>query len=441
MNEVKTFLTNELDLKENDYVIVAVSGGPDSMALLHLISQLKNKININVVCAHVNHNMRKESEEEAVFVEDFCKQHGVIFEYMKIEDYGNDNFHNEARTKRYMFFEKLIEKYNAKYLFTAHHGDDLIETILMRIVRGSTLRGYAGFGRIVNRDTYKIARPLMTVTKKDIYEYLFLNNIDSREDSSNKKDVYTRNRYRKYIVPKLKEESKEVHYKFYKFSQMLLEYSNYVDKIVKEQFNKIYQNNTLQIDEFKMLDKLIGQKIIDSIFEEIYEDDLMLITDRHVELIYNLITSSKSNSEVYLPNNIRAIKSYNILQFKKDIRSFDNYEMELAEVVLLPNNKKISIVTNEDTDSNFVCRLSKEDVVFPLYVRNRKSGDKMEIKGLNGHKKIKDIFINEKINLHEREEWPVVVDGEGKIVWLPGLKKSKFDKTKKEKYDIILKYN
>ena len=93
------------------------------------------------------------------------------FEGMTIEDYGDDNFHNEARTKRYIYFGEIVKKYKAKYLFTAHHGDDLTETILMRIVRGSTLRGYSGFSKVIKRDGYTLIRPLIEVTKDEIVSF------------------------------------------------------------------------------------------------------------------------------------------------------------------------------------------------------------------------------------------------------------------------------
>ena len=141
MDKVYDELLNRLNIKYGDAVVVGVSGGPDSMALLHLLIRLKKALDLQIICAHVNHNTgRKGQFEEQKFVEDYCKKNSVIFETMTIEKYGDDNFHNEARTIRYSFFNSLIKKYNAKYLFTAHHADDLMETILMRIVRGSTLK-------------------------------------------------------------------------------------------------------------------------------------------------------------------------------------------------------------------------------------------------------------------------------------------------------------
>ena len=144
-------MENDIFIEDNLSVVVACSGGPDSMALLDVILKLRDKRNINIICAHVNHKLRIESEQEKVDVENFCKNNKIIFEYMEITKYDKDNFHAQARNIRYDFFDKLMKKYNAKYLFTAHHGDDLIETILMRISRGSTVKGYSGFGKIIKK--------------------------------------------------------------------------------------------------------------------------------------------------------------------------------------------------------------------------------------------------------------------------------------------------
>ena len=440
MEKAYQFLLNEIGIKYGDVVVVGVSGGPDSMALLHLMSVIKKSIDIEVVCAHVNHNVRKVSDAENVFVEDFCKKNDLVFVAMKIMDYGDDNFHNEARSKRYYYFGEIVKKYKANYLLTAHHGDDLIETILMRIVRGSTLRGYSGFSKIVDMGDYKIVRPLINVTKDEIYEYDKLNNIEFVQDASNQKDVYTRNRFRKYIVPEFKKEDPNVHNKFYKFSKTLLEYNNYIDSQVEKIIPKVYPQNILKIEEFKNLDYVIGMKVIYYILEHIYQDDLMLITDHHAELIYQLIMSKKVNTYIYLPNNLKAIKTYDNLSFVKETIAPDAYEIEIIKYLNLPNGKNIEVIDNTIENGNDICRLSSKDVKFPLRVRTRQNGDKINVKGMVGSKKINDIFIDEKIPTLERDMWPIVVDSNNTIVWLPGLKKSKFDKTKDEKYDIILRY-
>ena len=441
MEEAYNYLMNELRIKYGDAVVVAVSGGPDSMVLLNLLIRIKKALDIEVICAHVNHNTgRPGQKEEQFFVEKYCRNNGIIFETMTIEEYGDDNFHNEAHSKRYSFFHELVKQYNAKYLFTAHHGDDLIETILMRIVRGSTLRGYSGFSKVVDKGFYKIVRPLIHMTKKEIEEYAKKNKIPYAIDSSNSKDVYTRNRFRKYIVPEFKKEDKNVHNKFYKFSRTLLEYNDYIDKEVSKKIKSIYVNDVLNISKILKEEKIIQMKIIYNILEHIYQDDLMLITDRHAEILYDVINSDKSNVRVHLPNNIQAIKSYNTLVLASLTQNKKDYEIEIIDFINLPNGKNIEVVEKSKQTDNYICRLSKNDVNFPLHVRTRKDGDKMNVKGMIGSKKINDIFIDNKIKMEERDLWPVVVDSSEKIVWLPGLKKSKFDKQIDENYDIILKY-
>lgn len=441
MEESYDYLMNDLKIKYGDTVVAGVSGGPDSMALLSLLIQVKKALDIEIVCAHVNHNTGRPGQfEEQKFVEKYCRNHNVIFETMTIEDYGDDNFHNEAHTKRYNYFSGLIKKYNAKYLFTAHHGDDLIETILMRIVRGSTLRGYSGFSKEIDKGSYKIVRPLMNLTKDEILAYDKKNKIPYALDSSNQKDVYTRNRFRKYIVPEFKKEDKNVHNKFYKFSKTLLEYNEYIDKEVARKIKTIYVDEVLNVEKFIKEDKVIQMKIIYYILEHIYQDDLMLVTDRHAEILCEVINSKRANVKVHLPNNVQAIKSYNTLVLANLEQKKNEYEIEINKFVNLPNGKNIEVVDKSDATDNYICRLSKEDVVLPLHVRTRKDGDKMAVKGMIGNKKVNDIFINEKISMNDRDLWPVVVDNEENIVWLPGLKKSKFDKQKEENYDIILRY-
>ena len=440
MEEVYNFIRNEIDLRPNDSIVVGVSGGPDSMALLYILNEFKKKMGLKLICAHINHNTRKESDEEEKYVKGYCKSNNIIFESIKIKFWGDDNFENEARSKRYAFFEELIDKYDAKYLMTAHHADDLIETILMRIVRGSTLKGYSGFSRIVDKGNYKIVRPLITLTKNEIIEFNKINKIKYYIDSSNNENYHTRNRYRHVVLPFLKKENPNVHRKFIKFSETLIENSLFIDKEANKVFNRVFQDGVLYIDKFVELEKVIQIKIIYSILERIYGDDLLIINDAHVELIFNLIRSNKSNSIVHLPNNVIVIKAYNEISFSYDEEKNDEYEIEIDKVVNLPNGKIIESVNDSNDTSNYTTRISSKDVELPLYVRNRRDGDKIEVKGLNGSKKVSDIFIDEKIKTSDRDSWPVVLDSKNTVIWVPGLKKSKLDSKNDEEYDIILRY-
>lgn len=437
MNEAKQTIKNNL---KNETVVVACSGGPDSMTLLKITNDLKEELNLKIVCAHVNHKIRPESDDEAIMVEDYCKQNGISFEYMTIDSYNNINFHQDARIKRYEFFNKCVKKCKAKHLLTAHHGDDLMETILMRIVRGATFKSYAGFSEKIENKSYTILRPLITYTKNQVLNYAKENKIPYSIDNSNNKDDYTRNRFRKYVLPQLKEEDKNVHKKFYKFSKTIELYDEYINKDVEKHYNQIIKNAILNTSEFQKLDKIIQIRIINKMLEEEYQNNLSLITDKHRDLIYKILTSNKPNQEISLPNHKKAIKTYNEFYIKTD-NPKTTYQIELVDYITLPNQKTIEIIEDTDDTTNYTIRLSKQELKFPLYIRTRLDGDKIEIKGLDGHKKVKDIFIDEKIPKEERDLWPILVDSNENIIWIPGLKKSKFDKQKRENYDIILKYH
>ena len=424
-------------IKENETLITATSGGPDSMALLSLLIKLSQTKKITIICAHVNHNLRKESQEEAIMVEKYANESNLIFEKMEINHYEG-NTENYARTQRYNFFEKLIKKFNATYLLTAHHGDDLAETILMRIVRGSSLKGYSGFQEITDKETYKIYRPLITKTKDELLNYVKTNNIPYAVDKTNFSEEYTRNRYRLNILPILKKENKSVHLKFLKFSETLKLYDDHINKEANEKLNKVYQNKNLNLKLFENEDELIKRKILYQILNNLYYKNISLITDNHVELILNIIESSRPNLKINLPSKVLVIKNYQNLYFTQNTE-IKPYSFTFKDKVILPNNQILIKEETEDT-SNYTIRLNSKELSLPLIVRTRQNGDKMEIKNLNGHKKIKDIFINEKISETARNSWPILTDQNNQIIWLPGLKKSKFDKQKHENYDIIIRY-
>ena len=436
MDLVYNFL-DTLSINENDNIIVAVSYGPDSMALLDII---KNHFNNKIICAHVHHNHRKESDEEARLLEDYCNKNNIVFEMMKIEEYKNNKFtEEEARNKRYIFFDELVQKYNSKYLFTAHHGDDLVETVLMKLVRGSSVKGYSGIKLLSKRNNYNLVRPLIYLTKEDIINYCSLKNIKYAVDKSNSDDEYTRNRFRNHVLPMLKEENINVHKQFLKFSTALQEYDEYIDEVINSIYKKINKNNILDLKLLLDEKDIIIKKILMRFLYEKYDNKITLINESHILLIMNMIKNNKSTDKISLPNKINLIKSYNKIYFDKDL-IYNNYCFMFDDYLELPNGYIIKQVETLENTTNYVTAFNKEDISFPLYVRGRLDGDKIEVLGMDGKKKIKDIFIDEKIDLSVRNNYPVLVDSKGKILWLPGLKKSKYDKSKTKKYDIIFKY-
>ena len=430
-----------IQFQKGDRIVVGCSSGPDSMALVDLLLRVRERYDLLLIIAHVNHNIRKESYEEQEFLKNYSLEHNIVFEDMIIENYGDDNFHNEARNIRYQFFESVVLKYHAKYLMTAHHGDDLVETILMRLQRGSNLEGYSGFLERVPMKGYTLLRPLITYTKFELEEYDKKNKVPYYIDSSNLSDKYTRNRYRKYILPQLKKEDPNVHLKYLKFSRDLIEANKFIHSFVLQAIQRVVFNNTILIDEFLKEDLFIQKEILYELLNQFYQDDLILLNDKHIELILSVLHSKKANCSINLPNEVIGRKSYQQFCFLREVLDISSYEIEFDQYVDLVNHHSIERINDTDDNSNNICRLNSKEIVLPLIIRSRKVGDKIYIKNMNGSKKVKDIFIDRKIPIQDRDLWPIVLDSKGSVVWIPGLKKSKFDKKKNESYDIILKYS
>lgn len=420
----------------NNYVVIGVSAGPDSMCLLDLLQKKTTKI---VVC-HINHNVRKESIEEEEYITKYCQDKNIILEKTTINNYQENNFENEARKKRYMFYEEILKKYNSKTLLLAHHGDDLIETILMKISRGSNLEGYAGIKEVSNVKNYQIIRPLLKYTKEDIINYNKSNNIKYYNDSSNQSTNYTRNRYRLNILPLLKKEDKNIHKKYLKYSKTLIEYDDYIKREVKRNINNVYKDNIINIDNLNKLDTFLIKNILYNIMNNIYQNKNNIITDRHIQNIISLLNNTKPNIKIDLPNNKEIVKEYNKLIIKDKTSDIKNYKIEFNDKIEI-ENLIIEKIKSEDDDSNSVCRLNSKDIALPLYIRNREDGDYIILKGSNNRKKIKEIFIEKKLPLKKRNNYPLLVDSNNNIIWIPNIKKSKFCNKKSENYDIIIRCN
>ncbi len=429
-------ILKKLNIDTNSYIVVGCSAGPDSMALIHL---LKSKINAKIICAHINHNIRTQSAIEELYLKEYCQQNNIIFESIKIEKFTENNFENEARKKRYLFYEKILNKYNSKYLFLAHHGDDLIETIIMKINRGSNLEGYAGIKEITKRNNYYIIRPFLSYTKKDLIEYNQQNNIKYYIDNSNFDEKYTRNRIRKNILPALKEENKNIHKQFLLYSKTLLEYNDYLNREVDKQLIKITNNNIISLDLLTILDPFLVKNILYKYLNRIYLNQPNIIKKSNIQDILNMINSKKPNLTINLPKNKVCIKEYNQLYIADKRKKPKEYKIELKEKVII-NNIIIEKISSSNEDGNNICRINSKNIKLPLYIRNKKNGDFIELKGLNKKKKLKDIFIDEKIPKSKRENYPILVDSNDNILWIPNIKKSKFNAKKDQLYDIILKY-
>lgn len=272
-------------IKSGDSIVVGVSGGPDSICLLHLLNDLKNEINFKIYVAHVNHMIRKEADSETEYVKEFCKKLEIecfVKRINVIEKANNLKKGTEetGRQIRYEFFNEILDKTNSNKIATAHNNNDKVETIIMNILRGSGTSGLKGIEPI--RDNNKYIRPLIEIQRGEIEEYCMINNLNPQIDKSNQDNTYTRNKIRNIVIPYVKQEfNPNIIKTINRLSEVATEENEYLEKITKETFKGIlvkiaFQNDNtdknnseankkqivLDLKKFNSLELVIKRRII-----------------------------------------------------------------------------------------------------------------------------------------------------------------------------------
>jgi tRNA(Ile)-lysidine synthetase-like protein len=440
--KVSFFIKRHQLIQSGDHLLVAVSGGPDSLSLLHYIWMHREKYSVQVAVAHVDHMLRgDESYRELQFVQQFCKERDIRFFSRRINIQEKMNvermsLQETARLYRYKFFQEIMETGNYNKLVLGHHGDDQVETILMRLTRGSSSRGRAGIP--VKRPFYhgEIIRPLLCLSKTEIEEYCSFYKLNPRRDPSNDKDSYTRNRFRHHLLPFLKQENERVHEHFQRFSEELREDEELLQELTIEKMNKIWKKDKgkviLSISPFLQLPPSLQRRGIHLILNYLYKETPSSLSSIHIDSFMQLLQSPHPSGKLDFPQGLKILRSYQQCIFQYEPFATQPFQLELnvGESVRLANGMEFSLnkKTNPLPEKNAnVMYLHPDDVSLPLIIRSRQNGDKIVLKGTGGTKKVKDIFIDEKIPRYERDQWPIVTDQTGKILWIPGIKRSKFE--------------
>ncbi|WLR50918.1 tRNA lysidine(34) synthetase TilS [Bacillus tianshenii] len=441
MNDlVKTFIEKHHLINDGETIIVGLSGGPDSLALLHYLYELKEKRNLYLVAVHLNHMFRgEEAEKDCIFVKHFCDSIDIpiVTEKIDVPAYQKKyhlNAQEAARKCRYQLYEKIMHRYDADKLALAHHGDDQVETVFMKMARGnvSSLKGMP-----VRRPfaTGEIIRPFLPLSKDEIEEYCKKMKLQPRRDPSNEKPVYTRNRFRKTLLPFLKEENPKVHRNIQYISEVIEAEDAFLNELTQEKMQGVLIEKTTErcifdINAFGMLSVPLQRRAIHLILKYLYPKDSGVYTSIHIEDILTLCRQEHPSGELMLPYHLRIIRTYDRCIMTFHIEKQVNFYHELSVPGRIKEEDAFEITAFDSTkDLTFdsadeVLQLPKDSVVFPLIVRNRKQGDKMEIFKDGSKKKVSRIFIDAKVSRLERDNWPIVSDYTGRIIWIPEIRKA-----------------
>lgn len=433
-------------IEENDIIIVGYSGGKDSSFLLHQLVELRDEYKLRIIAAHLNHCVRGgEADRDEEFCRENCAKLGVEFfsKRASMNKFAKDEgISKEAagRILRRKFFLELLEKTSANKIALAHNYNDQVETLLMRIFRGTGIDGLQG----IDYKNGNIIRPILNIKRSEIDEYIITNNISYVEDSTNFESNYYRNKFRNMIIPNIEvvlgEKIEDSIFKLSELAKLDVDFiNNYVDNLFGEL--AIIENNQIKIDteKFKKLDKAIKYRLIRRVFVELlnYLDDISL---KNVQAIDDLFYQS-SGKFIDNINGIRIRNSYGKLVFEKNENTgSESLYIELNKGINEINEGlKISLeFSNKKIDNENTISIPIELIENKLVVRNRQMGDRIRPIGLNGSKKLKDIFIDKKIDRLERDNYIVISDG-ANIFWLLGLVKSELTnlKSKTNEYAII----
>lgn len=428
-----------------DRLLIAVSGGVDSMVLFDLINHLpKNLMPGSVGIAHINHHTRPETASEEEGVRQLAAKVQCPI-YVKDWTQGGQvesAFEQTARDMRYDFFEEVMKQEGYNVLVTAHHQDDQAETVLMKLIRGGLIDEKVGMTFKRDFRGNQLVRPMLNIAKADLYQYAGDRDLPYFEDSTNDSNLYMRNRIRRQVIPVLEEENAQAQEHLAEFSDDLADLLRTVQPLVNQLTDKLAQVQeanqlmTIQIDELNDFERPVRRVLMTALLKEVGRMDSDFNFKKvYVQAILDWLEAGSPNSSLDLAQGWTCQRDYNTLVISKDQSQVSQpvdleatFFIQMNEWVDLEDGSQIGLFDIDQVMLNqgdLVMSVPKEDLHEPLTVRHRQDGDRMTYKGGSGRKKIKDIFINQKVSKDLRDQAWLVEDSQGEILWLIGYQKSR----------------
>lgn len=455
LEKVNQTIINYQMIEANDSILVGVSGGVDSVVLLDILVKLRPVYNLTIFVAHLNHGLRgKVADEDEAFVVNLAEKYNVKV-YTKKEDmlaYADANkisSEEAGRVLRYAFFDEIMQRENIQKIAIAHNKNDQAETILMRIMRGTGLDGIVGIKPVNGR----IIRPLLFCSRAEIEAFESTEKLNHREDDTNKENIYTRNTIRNQLIPQLENlYNPNLVEGLSRMGQLLADDLEIIENQLEEILQKIAfqrQEKMVSFNRKVFLDLSLGLKrrVLRHAIQSI-QGDLVNIEEKHIHNMIQLISQGKTGKEIHLTNGWIAKNNYDFFEISQPSEKYANYEFELEigkkqsfgtfEIETFVEDKiKIDFYTKDI----FLKFFDYDRIKSSLKVRNRRPGDRIVPLGMKGSKKIKDLFIDEKVASDKRNQIPLIVCGD-EIVWVVGYRIGDgFKVSEQTKKVLVVKYN
>ncbi|WMJ80267.1 tRNA lysidine(34) synthetase TilS [Clostridium sp. MB40-C1] len=419
--------------KQGDKVIVGVSGGPDSICLLHVLYTLKEELRITLAAAHINHCLRgEEANKDEEYVKEFCNKLGIEcfvkkVDVHKISKEKGISCEMAGREVRYEFFEEILKNIKGEKIAIAHNANDQAETVLMRIMRGTGLEGLVGI-KAVRDEIY--VRPILNVSRKEIEDYCEVNKLNPRIDKTNLENIFTRNKIRLELIPYIQQN----------FNKDIIEVLNRMSDTIRIDNEYI---NKVSIEVYRKYCKKLKNKVI--IYKEAFQENEAIVT-RIIRIALNEVKGDLRNFEkvhicdiidiqkkstgkvITLPNSIEVLNNYGdiSLHIKKEVNLINDreYPLEINKKNYLEDlalNVSLKVYTNkkclDSKKNNLIKYFDYDKIDGDIKLRYRKNGDKFTPLGMKGNKKLKDLFMDLKIPKDERNNIPLICFKE-EIAWI-----------------------
>ncbi|MCX7723715.1 MAG: tRNA lysidine(34) synthetase TilS [Thermodesulfovibrio sp.] len=434
LKKVKNTIEKYNMLSFGDHVLVGLSGGPDSVCLLHILNMLKPSYKLKISAAYIDHGLRPDDiPKEIEFCKKLCESLDVSFytRSVEVKDLAQKekiSIQEAARILRYAALEQISLNINAHKIAVAHNLDDQAETVIMRLLRGAGPAGLSGIHPVRK----KIIRPFIEIERKEIEKFLSEKNISYLTDPSNESLKYLRNKIRKTLMPIIKTISPEATKIISKTADILREENDYINVTVTKTLMRLMSrktDNTVELfcNPMEPLNIVILRRALRFAVDSVR--DLRGLTFDHIEDIIKLIKNGKTGDRLYLPKGIRVIKGYSTLIITAEPpKRLSTYEITKPQDIYLKESStflSLKEVKREEIqdfgNGKTLIYVDMDKIKFPLIIRARKPGDYFYPFGFGKRKKLQDFFVDEKVPRDERDIIPII-ESDGNIVCIVGYR-------------------
>jgi len=411
-------------------LLVAVSGGADSVALLRLLHGLADTLSLSLEVAHLDHALRETSSDDARFVAQLCDDMDVPVTVARQDVAGiarqrKGNLEEVARDVRWEFLDATAQERHCDLVVLGHHAGDQAETFLMRLMRGAGTAGLAGMRQADGR----VVRPLLPFHHEELVAYLEESGFAWHEDESNLDHVLTRNRIRHQLLPLLKSFNPNITGQLAGFCEQLqLDeefWAELANRALAEVGTRVEEGYSVRRGALAELAPALASRVVRAVLHDL-RGHLRGLTATHVANVLQLVCAGPSQGELHLPGAWVACRYDELLLYKQAPETVDRLEVVLAGegAYTLPDGRmlQLSLVENALGEGPAAVEFDASDLLFPLTLRHCLAGDRFQPSGMAGTKKIQDLFVDLKITVEDRKK-SLLLFGNDKVLWVLGLRR------------------